>query len=282
MFELYVYIPTTGTYYLNRIPQIPGCNYENGLNDRQNLKKFGEKFVGIDVNPSTNHTLFEIKIDETFMIIDDVISIDANGNSLPLKIYIQRDDNAEDYDGTAMFNTMLYPTVCRSRPGIVEKDGTGNYVFKFACFGSDAQAVKIIGMETPMIDKVVVRFHGGEGDGNMPNQMFTIGEYQKLSANSFVWKSERKRFYGWATQPNVTDSNISMFTKIYRDEESIVFNGDQVKPGDFIDLYAVWTSNEIDNDATVIYLYDTEGSEFYIENGTPHIRNTDITIDYGE
>lgn len=139
--ELLVYIPTTGTYYLNHNGGTPHCaeTSDSTQLDRKN-------FIGIydhkmTSKMSSHATTFSISVPMSLCTISTtkIISVQANGNSLPLKVYIDHEHYDREGEAALMYHSFIEPTIYRGATS-----SGGNTVFSFAAFGSDAQAVRIM------------------------------------------------------------------------------------------------------------------------------------------
>ena len=87
--------------------------------------------------------------------------------SLPLKIY--QEQSSQDNSGFAgrLYRSFIEPSVLKSYD-LSKTDDEGNWLFKFACFGTDAQAIHLMfyderARSNSAIVKVVFDSNGGEG-----------------------------------------------------------------------------------------------------------------------
>ena len=147
---------------------------------------------------------------------------------------------------------------------IVNTDEDGNYLFKFACFGTDAQAIHLMfydknartGSET-----FVVTFDPNGGDGNQAKQKFILVkdsdgypviEQKQLKKNKFSNTSSGydKVFAGWSRYPLQDNEepdyentqvfpNASQWSEL-SSELLVPESTDTLKDKDGITLYAVW------------------------------------------
>lgn len=138
MTEIFIYIPTTNTYYL---PHVDGSSYCTVSKDiaikRKNLGSFEIGKQSVKSTTEGNYTDIVVSLDSSRYHIDSVMDIEINGNSLPLKIYKDIEYAKVDGDAVFMFHSRIYPSVVR-KYDISRTDGSGYYNFKFSCFGSDA------------------------------------------------------------------------------------------------------------------------------------------------
>jgi hypothetical protein len=84
--ELLIYIPTTKTNYINHISEIK--------NDKNKTEKIYRKNIETTTsrNINDNKTILTIQIDKEYFDINRITSFEINGNSLPLKMYIDEDN----------------------------------------------------------------------------------------------------------------------------------------------------------------------------------------------
>lgn len=166
-----------------------------------------------DGNVAKHATEIQLGITSSEYHIDNLLAVEINGQSLPLKIYRDAPTNASD-DPKNMFRSYIEPSVAKSWD-ISKTDENGNYLFKFACFGTDAQAIHLMfydknarsGAET-----FVVTFDPNGGDGIPTKQKFMLAkddegypviEQKQLKKNKFTNTSSGydKMFAGWSLYP---------------------------------------------------------------------------------
>ena len=87
--EIYVYIPTTNTYYIAHAGSESGCGVPLSVAyRRQNIAAdFGLSASVIDSDIPSHTSRFQIKVSDAVYGMDGLMEVQANGNSLPLKIY---------------------------------------------------------------------------------------------------------------------------------------------------------------------------------------------------
>lgn len=272
--ELYINIPTTNTYYINHVIGVPNCKYEAKDIKRKNLNGFGIEKQTITGDISKYYSTFTIYVEDTMLSIKNIIDIQANGTSLPLKIYKDTQyANSED-DASMLYHSIVAQTRCLTDFSNIQEDEYGQYVFKFACFGTDAQSVKITaydplnGMGT---NTFKVRFHPNGALGSMPDQNFTIGRERKLRPCSFKWPANNHHVFNcWTTQINPPDNTFEFNPpyESYSDKAFFRKNAPNVKKGDVIDLYASWIKYSFKdvNSSTNITL-DDPSMEVFINGG---------------
>lgn len=147
-----------------------------------------------------------------------------------------------------------------------QKNEQGEYVFRFACFGTDAQAVRIMcydavnGVGTSTF---TVKYNANGAGGKMPTQRFNIGLPKKLRPNKFMWpEGSVKTFYGWTTRPAPADNELEL-PDFYADGQEFMLDADHVKNGQVINLYAVWITYQFGDGDTQILIQDPGGATYF-------------------
>lgn len=290
--ELYVYVPTTNTYYLSHVKGSPACSFENAQVYRPNLSRFGAKIASeTAADPAKCYSTFDIGIDDSMLSIDTVLDVQSAGNSLPLGVYVEDPDIAkgENY-ASKMYHSAMLPTVCMTDTAGIRPSDDNMYHFRFACFGSDAQAICIRFIDTTNrggSNRFAIVFDSNGGSGKMGNQNVIIGQPRKIRRNKFVYEKSAKKsgktFCGWS-RTRRSDTKID-----YCDEQEIMLTSSEISPGEQITLYAVWAPYEFSSDVTsfndtVLQIADTP-DELYI-NGADIILSGNgeklAVIDYGK
>lgn len=255
--ELYVYLPTTNTYYIGHVDGLPDCACRGKAFERYNIRQaFGPDAAVIDSAISSHYTEFSIHVDSSEFDIEDVLGVQVAGNSLPLKVYKGKQD---DYQGaryeenvSELFHTLVQPSIALTPVTDVRPDETGDYVFRFACFGSDAQAVKFTFYDpTDWVNAktVTVVFHGnGAGGDGTRSQRFRLGAEKRLRKNGFAFAGKAgKTFNGWT---RVKDP-VPLEPPEYADGQLVMFREeDGYRNGQVIDLYAIWIDYAFSADDT--------------------------------
>ena len=258
--EALIYVPTTNTYYIDHVNGIPGCTMHSKEISRQNLTRFKVKPFAADI--TKHYSTFEIGIAASMLSIDTLLGIEANGCSLPLKCYRDKKNLDEgDIYLSQHWHSFIAPTEIMTTPDATQPNENGEYKFKFACFGSDAQSVKIIAYD-PIhnMDAVryTVKFNSNGGSGQMPAQKFIAGVAQKLRSCTFT--KPKMTFAGWTTKPNPS----SLAEVEYPDQSNFSKDKDTTVNGSTITLYAIWAEYEfnqnVDNNFT---LGDTKDELFF-------------------
>ena len=160
-------------------------------------------------------------------------------------------------------------------PSVVEAlpsngaSANGYYTFKFACFGTDAQAIKIA-----FIDNInrygakyfTIEFNNNGGAGRLQSQKVPLGNVVNLKKNTAIYKTGAS-FLGWNIKATV--DGMSMPTTIVPDPEDSSKNyllqdmaeisnerlensvkGLKIVPGSTVTLFAVWESYTAPEDET--------------------------------
>jgi hypothetical protein len=147
--ELLVYVPTTKTNYINHVSDIE--------NDKNKIKTIYRKNVDLNTSRDLNEnkTTLTLRIDKEHFDINRIVSIEINGNSLPLKMYI-------DNDNTQHFNNINFSSVVKKSMLKEMKYNVNDEVIElqFIIFGSDAQAIR---MHTFKNIRYTVRYHFSSG-----------------------------------------------------------------------------------------------------------------------
>ena len=144
--EVFIYVPTTNTYYLNHVVGSPDCSYAGEYIKRKNLP---DEISATTINPNKYCTKFRLRLDNEYFNFNRILNIYANGNSLPLKIY--RDDIYVDNKKDTGYHSVVLPTVSLNNLAIdvpyANDSISGLYNFtlsddqvilEFACFGTDS------------------------------------------------------------------------------------------------------------------------------------------------
>lgn len=143
--EIYIYVPTTGTYYADN-PQ--------GLANTQqsNVSYFRQNVVNSNLLNSLPDacTILRVYLYNSYFKIKTILAAQCTGNSLPLKIY--KDSTNADDAWKGVFNTVIQPSALRSLPRTrtnvnnvsVCTDDLERIYLDFSIYGTDAQAIRII------------------------------------------------------------------------------------------------------------------------------------------
>ena len=148
--EIYVHIPTTNTYYINHVASTPNYNINEDTTELSaaNVTQFGRNKTVFKHNPNEPgvYTTVKLALSRYVFFIDQMLEVQACGNSLPLKIYketVRENGSDNDFEAAQYFNSYIAPTVLTST--LLTND---DYIFNFACFGADEQAIKLQFIDT--------------------------------------------------------------------------------------------------------------------------------------
>ena len=284
--EIYINVPTTRTYYLNNLYGASNCNLAPELEiSRKNLDSFGVEKMSQNGILSTHYTTLNIGITSAEYSIKQLLDVQINGMSLPLKIY----QDQSQYGGSGLagklYSSFIEPSIVKTY-NITTTDEEGNFQFEFACFGTDAQAIHLMFYDEQSRSNsatVKIIFDPNGGEGTMAAQKFIIIhdedgnpvlEQKKLKKNKFTNFSAgyEKIFAGWSLFPRMdneeaTYENMKEFPKSSSwDELCYELNRnpeDFLKHKDEITLYAVWLTYQFGENDTTLML-DSNKTEFQI------------------
>ena len=175
--EIYINVPTTRTYYLNNLYGASNCNLAPELEiSRKNLDSFGVEKMTQNGILSTHYTTLNIGITSAEYSIKQLLDVQINGMSLPLKIY----QDQSQYGGSGLagklYSSFIEPSIVK-KYNITTTDEEGNFQFEFACFGTDAQAIHLMFYdESSRSNSATVKiiFDPNGGEGTMAAQKFII------------------------------------------------------------------------------------------------------------
>lgn len=141
--ELFVHIPTTKNYYLNYAYGSPNCSKEQSTvsRTRRNLEATSE--VPAESRSQTSeadkhYSTVTLVLNKQLFGIQQVMGVEINGCSLPLKIY--KDEISQtNPDANNLFGGVMLPSLV----GGYELSAAEGHKFTFYCFGTDEQSIKI-------------------------------------------------------------------------------------------------------------------------------------------
>lgn len=128
--EFFIYIPSTFTFYTEKL----GENGTTGYSDESKL-----------LTPHTRATWIKMVMNKRHFKLSHVFTLEINGQSLPLQIHA---------DQKSYFNDCPQPSIVRSvcmsndrdnNTDCIYDEDTNMFTFSFCCYGTDAQAVRIVG-----------------------------------------------------------------------------------------------------------------------------------------
>ena len=282
--ELYLYIPTTNTYYLNHLEGIPNCTLSSSLiGTRQPIAKF--KVKPFSAHPESHYSTFDVGIAAAALSIDSIVNVEAAGNSLPLKCYKDTKNLDDDPNVSQYWHSVVEPTVLMTNPASLTQTPEGEYKLRFACFGSDAQAVKILAYDKLYGSNAVqytVKFNANGGNGTMSPQKFIVGISQRLRKCTFTWptNSSQSVMIGWSINAKPTTTTLIN----YIDNAVMLKNADEVPADGIINLYAVWVDRQPLDNGTALMIEDANGVAFV--DSAKILSNSTLSgftiIDYGD
>ena len=144
--EIYIYVPTTATYYINNPQGISNSLYSYNSIGRQNVP--GVSNTNILESCCTDLRVYLYNL---YFGIKTIVAAQCIGNSLPLKIY--KDNVNADDSWKGFFDTVVQPSVLRSLPKTSDEsvnnvrvctDDSERICLDFSIYGTDAQAIRII------------------------------------------------------------------------------------------------------------------------------------------
>lgn len=284
--EMYINIPTTRTYYLNNLYGASNCRLDPEMEmSRKNLENFGVQKMNQNGVLSTHYTTLKIGIASAEYSITQLLDIQINGMSLPLKIYQDQSQYGDAGLAGNLYRSFVEPSIVKNYD-IVNTDEEGNFQFEFACFGTDAQAVHLMFYDEKSRSNnatVKIIFDPNGGEGTMAAQKFIITydengnpvlEQKNLKRNKFTNFSAgyQKIFAGWSMLPlmdneEATYEDMKTFPnssswnelchELNRDPEDFLKHKDQIT------LYAVWLTYQFSEDDTTLMM-DSNKTEFQI------------------
>lgn len=301
--ELFINVPTTRTYYLNNLLGASNCKIQPTFSStRKNLEDFGLEKMEQTGELSTHYTTVKVGLTSAEYNITKLLDVQINGMSLPLKIY-QEDQSSLP---GKLYSSFIEPSVMKSY-NTTTTDEDGNWLFTFACFGTDAQAIHLMFYdEKARSNSAVVKvlFDPNGGDGTMAAQKFILTtdsdgypvlEQKGLKKNKFTNASAGydKIFAGWSIAPLPDNEEAAYEDKMVFPSSSswsqlsaeLQRDADDVfKHKDEITLYAVWLTYQFsENDTTLVM--NSNKTEFQIaEVGVDESTNLKdkVVINWGD
>lgn len=260
--ELYINIPTTLTYYLSHASGVP-CNIDPSEKlERLNLKNISETIKFQDSQVSSHYTECSVVFDPNTIKFDQIYNIQANGVSLPLKVY--KENNADI--SSQMYHSLALQTV------VNDSELIDNNLLKLYIFGTDEQAVKIYGhrSNTVVTWSYTITFNAGTGEGSMnPLKCFSNKQY---------------------VLPPCAFTNKNKFFNYWQDEagnkylDQYVITNPIINSNGIINLTAVWRGYDLTDTDTSFVLsadnIDNVNKQIKIINGQFQEGNTQVYVDW--
>lgn len=175
--DVYIHLPTTMTYYLANTFGASNCRLDPAAAYvRENLTQFGQDIALQDSTLSSHATDIVIGMTSAEYQPDFMIGTQINGMSLPRGIYC--DTYGSTGEPALMYRSFVEPSVVKTF-NIRNTDEDGNYLFDFACFGTDEQAIRLSFYDSRSrlnLPWVRVVFDPNGGDQQAVKQKFLISE----------------------------------------------------------------------------------------------------------
>ena len=284
--ELYINIPTTHTYYIAHLPGTPMCDIDPTKPfKRQNLRtlEIQDPSINTEISSSLSgyYTNIKINILSTQFEIQNLLGLQINGTSLPLKMY--KDTNNQDGSTQVNFHSFIEPSMILND---VNTESTNNeyYTISACCFGTDEQSFKI-----SYITPTTYYYNGknihtvtfyGNGEKTLNGKGSYIQKYRDIGTgieNKPIRSSQfnvgtNKYLLGWSIK-----STASQIDYHESDRLSLAdFHGSKN-----LDLYAVWRNIDWNN-CTSFKLNINNNNAVVIANGRKIPNVDDIVIDFGD
>ena len=246
--ELYIYLPTTYTYYIPHIEGASQCN-SYGTEVKANGKSLVPTIEG-------NATSVQVDIMSQMFNIGTLLENTIKPNSLPLQTY------KDEVAAVACASTMFHSFVC---PSLAEEFDSSNkvlnyYNMKYYCFGSDAQAIKLSFFNPSQhygkkYKSIIYNANGGVFDDfPLLSQVKQI-VYEDSNPTPIYWNIFEKlnsQFIGWSWSPTAISSDASYL-------RTTKFSYDTMQY-DTLKLYACYKTYDYDiNWYTIIF--DANGGD---------------------
>lgn len=162
--------------------------------------------------------------------VTSLLGVQACGNSLPLKIYKETNqDNGgyDDFQAAQYFNSYVAPTVMLSAT-LNEYD---EREYHFACFGADEQVVRMEFMDmenTPNSPYYRLVFDPNgismEQRTYVKQRIHADGRRHKLRRNQYTWPNDQRLFSGWTFKKVAfgqdVPAGITLFSDCYEIKDS--------------------------------------------------------------
>lgn len=241
--DMYIYLPTTYTYYIPHIPGSTNCidsDNQQSVNGRQ-----------LTTNIHENYTTIRLGILSSYLYINDLYDNVIKGTSLPLKVKKESDSSLliDENNSSLYFHSFMEPSVAKYVPSVsnisVEND---QYQLEYYCFGTDAQSIKLTlklkdnGKNYEKEHKCV--YYHGNGLRSYNNndtiaQIILEGEKKPIYNKNIFNVSEDIIFLGWNTKSNEVVPQYDINSTVsYKSSQNGDINLDDKKD---IHLYAIWT-----------------------------------------
>lgn len=248
--ELMIYVPTTNTNYINHVSDILNDTSKTTHIYRKNISEITSR------NVNENKTILTICIDKGYFDINNIVSFEINGNSLPLKIYI-------DNDNKHLFKNKLFSSIVKKSmlKSLSYNENDDIIKIQFLIFGTDAQAIRLT---TYRNIRYTIRYHYYYG---VESKSYIVDSEYDVPFNDQI--ENGKIFKGWST---IENSNTIDF------EYGGVITKDKTWRDTIIDVYPVYEDYIFDTSKSTILRLTPSQGDIYI-NGT-QIEDSQTIIDY--
>ena len=148
MKEFYIYVPSSGTYYINNPLGFSGSLYSGASIPRKNISNSSYKNRNVI---SERYTKLQIRLNNNHFNLKHIYTIKINNQSLPLKMY--KDSEYCQAGRENVFDSVIEPSIVNSLPIVQDQgvnnvngflDETNTLKLGFSVYGSDAQAIYIV------------------------------------------------------------------------------------------------------------------------------------------
>lgn len=254
--EFYIYLPTTYTYY---IPHISGASYCTAGD--ANVEVNGNKNIRPTIVDNT--TSVEVAILSSWFYMKDIFENTVKGNSLPLKVFKSGQDFYE-FEGPAanLYHSFVQPSIASTIDTTITE--SEYYKARYYCFGSDAQAIKIVAYDpkknyNKKSRTLILNGNGGVVTGtslSTVNYILLEGDDPKtVSFDSF--ERDGGIFLGWTT-------NKSKSTPDEKYAQTFKISYDDLSAASTLNLFACWAMYQFGSDDTQITFNSDEKQTYTI------------------
>lgn len=266
--ELYINIPSTNTYYINHISGMQYCTHNHYAFRRTNSDS------DLSGTPDDLCTKLRVFIDKKHFDFSEIYNVFINGNSLPLKIFTDKEKH-DAGESQQYYHSYILPSLVTSMPlvptvGDVEyslQNISGDLMyFDFKCFGTDAQSIKIIA-KSPNKYKIVFNSNGATS-GQMDD--IVVKEDQHINLPDCTYIRDGYVFKGWALSENGAAK--------YTNRENIVNLAENNNA--VIILYATWKYYSFDSSTDTVLTIASNKTEFLLAASEPVENASNVVVDY--
>lgn len=270
LFELFIHVPTTMTYYLPHVDDVFGCDVSS-IHDVLERKNLPRNIMYQNSEISSHFTTIKMSIDDSILSIENVFDTEINGMSLPLKVY-RDNENICGNNGIAssQFHSLILPSV---------QGYSTNYNYTFYVFGTDEQTIRIfgrVGGVTKYEDDqketnyytYTIKFNGNGGEGEMMNSNQRSDMEFKLPENRF--RKVGFNFIGWKDSQGNLYADGQIITNPMTNQQTIT-------------LIAQWEQvYQFDDNVDNVIQMNSNMDKFTIAGGDIASGYDQIIIDFGE